>query len=93
MYRREYEWLGIRDNTLLIPMVASYVLSRSKQPEDLFKVINEVRESDEARLFRKGLSELTEIIAQQNYGEIDEVLSSLEEARTRWDEKLKSHPT
>ena len=92
LHKRESEWLGTGDNSLLIPMVASYVLSRCKQQEDLFKVINEVRNS-KAQLFRKGLSELVTIIAQHNQGEIDEILVSLEEARMRWDKKLKNHPT
>lgn len=93
LYKRECKFMDEGDNSLLIPMVASYVLNRCKQREDLFKIINEVRNSKEAQLFRKGLSELVKIVEQKKNGEIDEILTSLEEARLKWDENLNSHPT
>lgn len=93
LYDRESEWLGIGDNSLLIPMVASYVLTRCKQKGDLFKIINDVRNSKEANLFREGLSELIRVVKQRNNKEIDKILISLEEARTRWNQSLHIHPT
>jgi len=92
LYSKEKNWLGEGDNSLLMPMVASYVFNKCKSWEDLYKVIIDVKNSKEAILFRKGLSELISAVKNRDSVTINDTLSFLDEAIIKWNQNLKSNP-
>lgn len=84
--------IGIKDNSLLMPMVASYVLKRCKSPIDLMNIISDIRYSKEAISFREGFANLILAIKNSDYTTIKEVTSSLSNSTAEWNKSLKYNP-
>jgi hypothetical protein len=92
LYSKEKRWLGEGNDSLLMPMVTSYVFNMCKSWEDLYKVIIEVKNSKEAVLFRNGLSELIKAVKDEDLVTINDTLSSLDDAAIKWNKNLKCKP-
>lgn len=92
LYDRKLSWLNIRDNSLLLPMLSAYVLKKAKNPSDILDVILEVRTSNEAVNFRKGLHALIEAIKRNDNTILSEVLANLDDKRKEWNGRLSYDP-
>jgi len=93
LYTKEKKWLGVTNDSLLMPMVTSYVFNKCKSWEDLYKVIIEVKNSKDAISFRKGLSELISAIKNKDLVTINDTLSLLDDAIIKWNQSLKINPS
>ncbi len=92
-YDRKVKWLGNHKNTQVkLPMLHQYVLSRMKEGQDVFDVIQKIRASKEARLFREGLSELQLAIETMDNQTVDEVFDKLETKANEWSRHISTPP-
>lgn len=87
-YERKQKWLGRQDLTYQVPMLTSYVLNRCRSWRDLSKVIEEVRESKEARSFRESVSHLLVAADDHKNQEVDEILTAISAAAEYWTKSL-----
>ncbi len=87
-YNRREAWLRQHDLTYEIPLLTAYVLKKCTSWQDLFKVIEELRESKGARRFRKSLNQLLEANRLHKNDVVDEVLSELGKSADEWARSL-----
>lgn len=83
-YERKQKWLGRGDLTYDVPMLTSYVLNKCSTWADLPKTISEVRESKQAREFRRATKQLLDASKNHDNREVDETLNALSSAADRW---------
>ena len=88
-YKRRETWLGQRNLDYAIPMLTVYVLGKCSSWQDLFKVIEEVRESNQARQFRTAVDWLLDAIRQHRNDDVDGVLAQIAVAADDWAKSLK----
>jgi hypothetical protein len=88
-YMRRDAWLGQRNLDYEIPMLTAYVLGKCSSWQDLFKVIEEVRESKQARQFRTSVDWLLHASRQHRNDEVDGVLAEIAAAADEWAKSLK----
>ena len=90
--KQEDEWLGQCDDSLNCPMVAAYVLNRADNIDDIIKQIVELRNSEEARSFREGLSTLISLVKKGSNNEVCNILNELNDIRECWESNMGDFP-
>lgn len=83
---------NLMQNALPIPFIASYILRRSKTPYDLFNIIDKVRNSKEAKRFRKAFNKLITIVKDNDISSLNDVKEEFNETILNWEENLNIIP-
>lgn len=82
-------WMPINRNIIRIPLVANYVISQLEQssPSALFDLIQEIRETKEAKAFRSGLNEFISIY-YTNKSDFSRIIDELNDAVDLWSKRI-----
>jgi hypothetical protein len=89
-YERKERWLGRPDLTYEVPMLTAFVLNKCKSWQDLFQVVEELRNSKRASLFRESVRRLLDAAEQRRNEEVEEVLSQLNQAADEWSKDVRA---
>ncbi len=87
-YERKMQWFGRPDLSFQIPMLTSYVINRCSMWRDLPKVIEEVRNSNEAKAFRTGLAAFIGAVESHDNQKVDAIVSELTTASEGWSHSI-----
>ena len=88
-YEEKKKYLAQREKfEIKLPMIAKYVLNQCKSTKDLLNTVIEIRHSNKAKAFRKGISELEQAIQNDDDKKVNEILVSLLEAEKKWSENI-----
>jgi hypothetical protein len=88
--QRQEKWLGGRDLSFRAPILFDYVDRRTRGGKGIIATTLEIRDSREAKEFRKGVSALAEEIDRSSDRSVNLILSDLEKMTVTWQEKMKT---
>lgn len=77
---------------LPIPFIASYILSKTKSVENLFDVIEDVRNSKEAVNFRRALNDIINYVALHDERLLNKIQHEFKKTLLNWEDNLNIVP-
>lgn len=77
---------------LPIPFIASYILSKTKSVENLFDVIEDVRNSKEAVKFREAFNDLIKYVDDHDETNLEKVRREFKDTLLNWEDNLNIVP-
>ena len=88
-YERKEKWLGRHDLEYEVPMLTSFVLNKCKSWQELFQIVEELRESKRAHGFRQSINYLLNASKNRCNEEVEEILTQLSAAAEEWTKDLR----
>ncbi len=86
------ERYGVMPNTLPVPFIAAYILSKTKSFNDFVGVLEEVRSSKEAVNFRKAFNNLILFDKNNDESKIERIRREFKETILNWEDNLNIVP-
>lgn len=89
---RVHDIYNNHSDILPIPFIASYILNKTKSVENLFDVIEEVRNSKEAVKFRKAFNNLIQYVEKNDVSNLEKIQNEFRETLLNWEDNLNIVP-